>query len=57
MVWSPLFPRLFDLGVTLVPVYMHEQFKNYWLQGRIDLGELLGKKLKPVVKSSRNRGR
>ena len=54
MVWSPpLFPRLFDLGVTLVPVYMHEQFKNYWLQGRIDLGE----KLTPVVKSSRNRGR
>jgi hypothetical protein len=43
----------------LVPVYTHEQFKNYWLQGRIDLGE----KLKPVVKvkmgrgSSRNRGR
>ena len=37
----------------MVPVYMHEQFKNYWLQGRIDLGE----KLTPVVKSSRNRGR
>jgi hypothetical protein len=34
----------------LAPVYTHEQFKNYWLQGRIDLGELLGKKLKPVVK-------
>ena len=41
----------------MVPVYMHEQIKNYWLQGRIDLGELLGKKLTPVVKSSRNRGR
>ena len=41
----------------MVPVYTHGQFKNYWLQGRIDLGELLGKKLKPVVKSSHNRGR
>ena len=40
----------------MVPVYTHEQFKNYRLQGRIDLGELLGKKLKPVVKVNMGRG-
>ena len=40
----------------MVPVYTHEQLKNYWLQRRIDLGELLGKKLKPVVKVKMGRG-
>jgi hypothetical protein len=37
---------------TLVPVYTHEQFKNDWLQRRIDLG----KQLKPVVKVKMGRG-
>ena len=36
----------------MVPVYTHEQLKNYWLQRRIDLGELL----KPVVKVKMGRG-
>ncbi len=40
----------------LVPIYTHEQFNNYWLQGRIDLGELLGKKLRPVAKVKMGRG-
>ena len=36
----------------MVPVYTHEQFKNDWLQRRIDLG----KQLKPVVKVKMGRG-
>ena len=37
---------------VLIPIYAHEQFKNYWRQGRIDLG----KRLRPVVKVKMGRG-
>ena len=33
----------------MVPVYTDEHFKNYWLQRRIDLDELLGARGRPVI--------
>jgi len=41
---------------VLIPIYTHDQFKNYWLQGRIDLGEPLGKRPRPVVEVKMGRG-